>query len=194
MSENKVVVTRDELLKLSANELKKICKGYGITVYRHKSQKTKAELVEEIIGYATDNSVTEIALEQENKMVESKVVKEVPEVESNEEVKVEDNKVEDNLNEPWVMGNKDNMIEKAEVGTLIAFIDEKGKPRTAKMVNRSSSRRMLKLVTEFDWEFIVPYENVLWVRNGNRWPKKVYLMLKEYKNGKPVNIVYPDEV
>ena len=43
---------------------------------------------------------------------------------------------------------------------------------------------MVKLVTEFDAEFVVSYDRILWVKNGNRWPKMVYQMLKEYKNGK----------
>jgi hypothetical protein len=49
----------------------------------------------------------------------------------------------------------------------------------------SSARKVIKVVTEFGWEFIVPYDNVLWVRKGNRWPRGVYEILKGYnKNGK----------
>lgn len=82
--------------------------------------------------------------------------------------------------------NKERHIEEAEVGTLIAFLDENGKPRTAALVNRSSKRRLLKLKTEFDWEFEVPYDNVLWVRTkGNRWAYGVYRILKGYNpNGR----------
>lgn len=81
--------------------------------------------------------------------------------------------------------NKERYIEEAKEGTLIAFLDENGKPRTAALVNRSSKRRVLKLKTEFDWEFIVPYDNVLWVRNSTRWAYGVYRILKGYNpNGK----------
>ena len=103
-------------------------------------------------------------------------------------IKEKEKETEDILNTPWIMGNKDELIEKAEVGTLMAFIDSYGKPRTAKMINRSSARRQVKLITEYDWEFIVSYDSILWVRFGARWPKAVYTMLKEYKNGRKIRV------
>lgn len=171
----------EELMKLSWNDLANLCKERGITVYKHKSKKTKSDLSNELVAYLGEHPELKIIVEEDD--VES-------ETETNvvEETIVECCEPEENA--PWIMGNKDEVIENAQVGTLIAFIDEKGKPRSAKMVNRSSSRRVLKLVTEFDWEFIVPYEKVLWVKNGTRWPKGVYRMLKEYKNGYPINIAY----
>lgn len=81
--------------------------------------------------------------------------------------------------------NKERYIEEAEVGTLIAFLDDNGKPRTAALVNRSSKRRVLLLKTEFDWEFKVPYDNVLWVKQGTKWAYGIYRILKGYNpNGK----------
>lgn len=81
--------------------------------------------------------------------------------------------------------NKERYIEEAEVGTLVAFLDENGKPRTAALINRSSKRKMLKLKTEFDWEFEVPYSKVLWVKNGQKWAYGVYRILKGYNpNGR----------
>ena len=81
--------------------------------------------------------------------------------------------------------NKERYIEEAEVGTLIAFLDEHGKPRTAALVNRSSERKLVKVKTEYDWEFVVPYDSILWVRKGEKWAYGVYRILKGYNpNGK----------
>ena len=81
--------------------------------------------------------------------------------------------------------NKERYIEEAEVGTLIAFLDENGKPRTAALVNRSSERKVVKVKTEYDWEFVVPYDSILWVRKGDKWAYGVYRILKGYNpNGK----------
>lgn len=81
--------------------------------------------------------------------------------------------------------NKERYLDEAEVGTLIAFLDENGKPRTAALINRSSKRKMLKLKTEFDWEYEVPYSRVLWVKQGHRWAYGVYRILKGYNpNGR----------
>lgn len=72
-------------------------------------------------------------------------------------------------------------IEKAPLGTIVAFVDENGKARTAAICDKSLENKTLKVVTEFDREFIVPFENVLWVKNGTRFPRGVYNMLKGIK-------------
>lgn len=174
-----VSFTKEGLMELKNDELRKLCKERGLSVFKGKSYITKAELVEKLVNYSTEHGEEIISQNVEQNVEE---VKDSPVV---EEVKEEEII-------PWKMGNKDSIIDAAEVGTLIAFIDDKGKPRTGKLVNRSSKRKIVKLVTEFDWEFDIPYNHVLWVRNGTRWPKIVYTMLKEYKNGRPVNIIYEE--
>lgn len=81
--------------------------------------------------------------------------------------------------------NKERYIDEAEVGTLMAFLDEDGKPRTAALVNRNSEKRLVKLKTEYDWEFKVSYDKILWVKHGDKWAYGVYRILKGYNpNGK----------
>lgn len=99
----------------------------------------------------------------------------------NEKVKtinVEKPKPEVKESGPWEKRDVSQIIEKSDEGTLMAFLDLNGKIRTAALVNRSSKRREVKLVTEFGMEFIVPYDNVLWVRISNRWPRGIYNLLK----------------
>lgn len=90
---------------------------------------------------------------------------------------------------PWILGGKDEQIIKADAGTLIAFIDRNGKPRTGKLVSRDEENKTIVLVTEFNREFTVGYDKVMWVKFGERWPKAIIVMLKEYKNGKFPNVV-----
>lgn len=81
--------------------------------------------------------------------------------------------------------NKEKYIEEAEVGTLFAFLDENGKPRTGALVKRNSDKRAVKLETEYGWQFLVPYEVILWVKRGNQWSPNLYRMLKRYNpNGR----------
>lgn len=147
-------MSKEELEKMTAKSLVEMCKEKGIPYSNSGGRLKKAQLIELLLN---NNDVQE---------------------ENSKNVGEEENP------EPthWVNQDKEKYIEEAEVGTLIAFYDKKGKPRTAALVNRSSSRRVVKVVTEFEWEFIVPYENVLWVRKGNRWPKGVYNLLKGYKH------------
>lgn len=178
----------------TVKELETICKEMGITYYVKKRHLTKSEMIEKINNNGNvKNEVAETETEKLVENVEKPVeTKETTNVEKKNIVIVRNDNIigtdEFKLPDPQSFldnENREMYIEKAEVGTLVAFLDEKGKPRTAKIVNRSSKRRLLKVVTEFDWEFIVSYDKVLWVKNGTRWPKGIYLLLKGYsKYGK----------
>lgn len=102
----------------------------------------------------------------------------IKKIEANTEVT--ENSEEDSLAKKFSKFSvKREYIDNAPVGTIVAFVDEKGKARSAAIENRSAKNMKLKVVTEFGREFIVPYEKVLWVRGKNtRWPKGVYNMLK----------------
>lgn len=197
-------MSREELTKLTVKELDGLCRERNIPLYNGKNHINKTIMIERLLDYAEENPVQEAVAEVKENVEKVKEVVEKHEQEIKKEVAKEEHKKSfrkgttigdmvdmESIKEqipvtqttPWVLGNKAEAIEKADVGTLIAFIDEKGKPRTAKLVNRSSSRQVIKVTTEFDWTFIVPYDKVLWVRFGTRWPKTIYNMLKGYKNG-----------
>jgi hypothetical protein len=69
-------------------------------------------------------------------------------------------------------------IEEAEPGTLVAFRHKDGSVKSAKIVRKSVSEKVLKLETAYGKSFVVKFEDVMWVKTGNLWPKSVYLMLK----------------
>ena len=165
-------MTKNELLELPKKKIMELCKEANLPRYKGKNELSKEEMVDSLLENCDVMSEEEAQIEQ---------------VEKSDCVNSESNKCEDSEVErkPWGMVDKTKYIDELEPGVLVAFYDNKGKPRTGKFVNRSSKKKIIKLVTEFGWEFIVPYENVLWIRFGNRWPKGVYKILKEYnKNGK----------
>lgn len=174
---------KEELLKLTNANLVAMCKERGIPVYKGKTKMNKNEMVDNLIAFGKENPTEEEVTSPELKEELKEVVKENPVPEVEDVTKVT----------PWIIGDKDEFIENAQVGTLMAFLDGKGKPRSGKMVNRSAKRREVKLVTEYDAEFIVSYDSILWVKNGSRWPKMVYQMLKEYKNGKSFVVAFKGE-
>lgn len=149
-----------ELSKKTIKELEVICKDLGLTYYVGKKHITKVQMIEKIKSANIVESVEQKEINTQEVVKEENLAK----VFSGEEKKQ----------------NKIAFVEKAEIGTLVAFIDERGKARTAELVNRSSSRQVVKVKTEYDREFIVPFDKVIWVRKpGNkRWPKGVYNMLK----------------
>lgn len=176
MSELKL--NEEQLNGLTTKELLEIAKRYNLPRYNGKNRKTKTELISMLLNYCEENDL--VIMEQEDVLETVDIpIGALDESEKNaiyEDVK--HNNVENVEQKPWEFQSREIWIEKSEPGVLMAFFDSKGKPRTGAMVNRSSKRKEVKLVTEFGMEFIVPYENILWVKRGTRWPKGIYNLLK----------------
>ena len=83
------------------------------------------------------------------------------------------------------MEQKMRYIENVELGTIVAFRLANGRVKSAKVVKKSTKSRKLKLETNYNAEYIVSYDDIIWVRTGKRWPKGVYELLKgKVDNGK----------
>lgn len=76
------------------------------------------------------------------------------------------------------MEQKMSYIENVEIGTIVAFRLSNGKVKSAKVMRKSTKNRKLKLETDYGAEYIVSYDDIVWVRTGKRWPKGVYKLLK----------------
>lgn len=72
-------------------------------------------------------------------------------------------------------------VENAEVGVIVAFVFD-GKCRSAKIIKKSTKNKMMLLQTSYGAEFKVPFDSIVWVKNGKRWPRGVYNMLKGIEN------------
>lgn len=144
-------MSKEELNKMRCKELDFIAKGLNIV---GRSRMNKGQLVDAI-------AAAQVVEEEETKQ----------EVEAKEECpKAEEVKIDMTLKMPY--------IEKAEIGSLVAFKLPSGKVKSAKIVNRSSVNQKLKLETEYGATYIISYSDVIWVRTGLRWPAGVYRLLK----------------
>lgn len=74
-------------------------------------------------------------------------------------------------------------VEQAPIGTLVAFQLPNGRVKSAKIARKSSKQKKLKLETTYGAQFIIPYDKVVWVKSGERWPRAVYQLLKANENG-----------
>lgn len=72
---------------------------------------------------------------------------------------------------------KQSYIDNLTTGSLVAF-KTLGKPKTAKVLKKSTKNKKAKVITEYGAEFIIDFDDILWVRTGTRWPKWVYELLK----------------
>lgn len=174
--------TKEELQKKTVSELAKICKDNSIPHYHGKNRFRKSELIDAILG-------AESAKESETK----KIAKLGEEVVNGLEAGMQSAKDEvknDNRNGVEVeskvekestnidMVQKMPYIEGAEVGVLVAFRLPNGKVKSAKIIKKSTKNRRFKLETDYGAQYIVSFDDIIWVRTGKRWPRGVYKLLK----------------
>ena len=179
MSENVLQSKRKiELDKLTCNELRGLAKGLNIS---GRWDMTKPELVEAILRaenaeVSETNNFSVVQDTDTSAKDECKVDNQSGSIKSVEaEAKVENESAGARSID---MEQKMHYIENIEIGTIVAFKLSSGKVKSAKVVKKSTKNRKLKLETDYGAEYIVPYENIVWVRTGKRWPKGVYNLLK----------------
>lgn len=168
-------MSREELLNKTKEEVSAIAKGYGVTRSIGSKRKTKEQLVEEILKVDGGAQTTETAEVPDEEWNPTETTAEVAE----EEVKVEKAEVVD---EAVKEQRRKEYIENVKIGTLVAFKSLTGKVKSAKVVKRSSKNRKLKVETKYGAEFVISYDDVIWVRTNKRWPKGVYQLLKGVTN------------
>jgi hypothetical protein len=93
-------------------------------------------------------------------------------------VEVEDKVEKESANVDVDMAQKMPYIENIEIGTLVAFRLSNGKVKSAKVTRKSTKNRKLKLETDYGAEYIVSFDDIVWVRTSKRWPRGVYKLLK----------------
>lgn len=74
--------------------------------------------------------------------------------------------------------NKARYINEADVGTIIAFKLPGMKVKSAKIIRRSTKNKKFKVQTAYGVEYVVSFDEVIWVKTNKRWPKGVYNLLK----------------
>lgn len=151
---------RSELEKLT---VKVLIKDYATPlniVGRHDMK--KADLIQAIIDAS---SVAETEAKSEVEENESKVSSTHEQLENFEKTQKQ-------------LEDKMKYVENAEVGTIVAFKIPGMKTKSAKIVRKSTKNKKFKVETSYGAEFVVSYDDILWVKTNKRWPKGVYNLLK----------------
>ena len=164
-------MSREELLAKTKDEVSAIAKDFGVTRSIGSKRKTKEQLVDEIMEKQNPQSKTETVEVEDEDWQQPEIEKEVTEVVA-EEILTPEQKAE----------RRKSYVENVQIGTLVAFKSITGKVKSAKVVKRSSKNRRLKVETKYGAEFVIPYDDVIWVRTNKRWPKGVYQLLKGVTN------------
>lgn len=166
--------TKEELGSKNLKELYEIGSSLGISKYAHGARKSKAVIINEIIGSSMTHESTDNAT---NEVIDVEIVNESTSEKS--EMKVD---------EVIISQSRVKYVESATVGTLVAFRLSNGRVKSAKIVKKSTSKRKFMVETKYGAQFIVSYDDVIWVKTGTRWPKGVYNLMKGFGDTDAKNI------
>ncbi len=159
---------KEELSKLTVAELKSICKERGIKCYNGKNLFNKGQLIEAILK-AESESVVEDKSAQEETKIETKEIETVEPVDEAEEV-------------ADIAESKLKYLKDMQVGAIVAVRLSSGKVISAKVVKKSTKRKLILCETAYGCEHLVKWSDVLWVRTKKVWPKGVYELFKKGAN------------
>lgn len=158
-------MSKENLQKKTCKELRELAKELNIS---GRWDMTKDQLIDAILG----------AKEVKNTS-ESESAKDECKIDNHENVvEAEDKFEKESANVNVDMKQKMPYIENIEIGTLVAFRLSNGKVKSAKVTRKSTKNRKLKLETDYGAEYIVSFDDIVWVRTGKRWPRGVYKLLK----------------
>ncbi|MDE7424996.1 MAG: Rho termination factor N-terminal domain-containing protein [Lachnospiraceae bacterium] len=166
---------RQELETKTVEELRKVCKECGISYHEGGKKIKKAQMIDRII----ENTIST------NNEEPTDVVKMYEQAAVNEECEAEEFEfMLDGEKEELKRKQKEKYVEKANIGTIVAFKipDGSGRVKSAAIKKKSTKRRMFMVETKYGAEFKVSFDDIVWVRTGKRWPNGVYQLF--YRDGK----------
>lgn len=167
-----VISKREELGSMLVVDLRNMASTYGIKNVKKYKKQELVDMICEIIDGQKPTVVDEDA---------TVVVEEVEDDNNNIETET------DELSEEEIAERRMPYVENAPIDTIVAFKLPTGKVKSAKIINKSTKNRKLKVETAYGAQFIIPYDSVIWVKTGTRWPKGVYNLLKGNHNGSGYN-------
>lgn len=65
---------------------------------------------------------------------------------------------------------------------IVAFRTSNYLVKSAKVVRRSTHDRKLLLETSYGRQFVISFDDVIWVNTNGYWPKWIYKLMKENEN------------
>lgn len=169
-----VISKREELSNMLVVDLRNMASTYGIKNVKKYKKQELVDMICEII----DGQVPTVVDEEAEETV---AVEETEEDDNNIEAVTEE------LSEEEIAERRMPYVENAPIDTIVAFKLPTGKVKSAKIINRSTKNRKLKVETAYGAQFVIPYDSVIWVKTGTRWPKGVYNLLKGNHNGSGYN-------
>lgn len=157
-------MSKEVLQNKTCKELRELAKEMNIS---GRWDMTKEQLIDAILGAEVVKNTEKTESAKDEYKVDNQEIVEAENKDENKSANVKIN-----------MEQKMHYIENVDIGTIVAFKLSNGKVKSAKVARKSTKNRKLKLETDYGAEYIVSYDDVIWVRTGKRWPRGVYKLLK----------------
>lgn len=161
--------SRQAFENLTVDELRKICKGNGISYYENGKRLTKGPMIDKLMA-----AVCEVEDGDAIKKCDKENNKENKQPEQS--AKTEEQIVAEEVERAE---RKKKYIENAKVGVIVAFKFPSGKVISAAVTRKSTKGRKFMVETKYGAEYKISFDDVLWVRTNKRWPKGIYLLFKK---------------
>lgn len=177
-----------ELEAMTRDDLRKLAKERDLP---GRGKMTKAQLVEALTGDTVQSDskpISDVEAHETDVQAVEEVTTAQTAFEGDLEVSEQDNEsfrrgLAKERDEKRKRDAHISHVEQAPIGKIVVFRDENGSVKSAKIIKKSVKNRKLKLQTKYGREFVVSFDNVIWVRDGERWPRFVYNMLKGVGDG-----------
>lgn len=165
-------MTQKELESRKAKDLMKYATSIGV---KGAWKMRKLEVIEAILRAEINDKV-----EMSDQKIENAIDKEKIDNDTNKVSEIKSEKTSE------VVYDAEHKMkaytETATIGMLVAFKLPDGKVKSAKIVKKSTKNRKFMVETEYNQQYLVAFEDILWVRTGSRWPKGIYRLLKGQVN------------
>lgn len=177
------IYSESELRGFTVKELREEAKSLKIKFWYNK---TKAELVSDILEATAENNINNNVEENGNmEEIREATISEDSTVEKVEAVQtVEDEIAIDNSYATLISHKKTpgEYIDNVEVGMIIAFATEPEKAISAKVkeIFRAEDNGVKEVlaVSKNGYTYKVPRAAIVWVKTGHRWPRGIYDKLR----------------
>lgn len=176
------IYSESELRGFTVKELREEAKSLKIKFWYNK---TKAELVSDILEATAENNINNNVEENGNmEEIREATISEDSTVEKVEAVQAEDEIAIDNSYATLISHKKTpgEYIDNVEVGMIIAFATEPEKAISAKVkeIFRAEDNGVKEVlaVSKNGYTYKVPRAAIVWVKTGHRWPRGIYDKLR----------------
>lgn len=176
------IYSESELRGFTVKELREEAKSLKIKFWYNK---TKAELVSDILEATAENNINNNVEENGNmEEIREATISEDSTVEKVEAVQAEDEIAIDNSYATLISHKKTpgEYIDNVEVGMIIAFATEPEKAISAKVkeIFRAEDNGVKEVlaVSKNGYTYKVPRAAIAWVKTGHRWPRGIYDKLR----------------